>query len=507
MGDPFSNTDRDVFLIKVERQIDRGALLSRYSRASALDIREVYRKEFENDPERGPDFYRRVFMEYGDESVSELVTVQMAVQNVSNVVSKFIEEQRIGLSYLEKSTRYVRYSVKRDGRYLYADPDRAGIQQSLSGDYEQACDLLFETYSDLEEPLYRLAGARYPLEEQVFQVGTETMNVDAMSEGERKAARRAYERALRARVLDDIRFLLPASTLTNVGISGNGRALTYLIQRLRSSALREARELASSIYGELKGELPNLIDAAVNRHGERLTKYISGISSMMEPVAPGAGEDVRLLSCPDEAAFGRHLFSAMKSAGLVPRGARDLPELAERISSMRMDRRDKLPRPFELARYDFTMNISFGAFRDVQRHRFLTLLRGYLNTDCGYVVPELIASDEQARLRFVEAMETAASVHRKIRDVQGPQVAQYCVPFAFRYPVFISTNLRELCFFMELRTSEQTHYEIRRALRELYRQVSERTPILASMMKFVDTREHGLGRLRAEMRKEANSGN
>ncbi len=195
---------------------------------------------------------------------------------------------------------------------------------------------------------------------------------------------------------------------------------------------------------------------------------------------------------------------------MSPRGgARDLPELAERISSMRMDRRDKLPRPFELARYDFTMNISFGgAFRDVQRHRFLTLLRGgYLNTDCGYVVPELIASDEQARLRFVEAMETAASVHRKIRDVQGPQVAQYCVPFAFRYPVFISTNLRELCFFMELRTSEQTHYEIRRALRELYRQVSERTPILASMMKFVDTREHGLGRLRAEMRKEANSGN
>lgn len=95
--------------------------------------------------------------------MSELVTVQMAVQNVSNVVSKFIEEQRIGLSYLEKSTRYVRYSVKRDGRYLYADPDRAGIQQSLSGgDYEQACDLLFETYSDLEEPLYRLAGgARY----------------------------------------------------------------------------------------------------------------------------------------------------------------------------------------------------------------------------------------------------------------------------------------------------------------------------------------------------------
>ena len=116
--DEFSNTDDDVFLVRTRRMIDRGALLSRYSRTATLDIRELYRKEFENDERRGTEFYKKVFIEYGDESVSELVTAQMAIQNVSNVVSKRIEEVRVGLSFLEKSSRYVRYDRKVDGKSL-----------------------------------------------------------------------------------------------------------------------------------------------------------------------------------------------------------------------------------------------------------------------------------------------------------------------------------------------------------------------------------------------------
>ncbi len=104
---PFSNFDKNIFLINLESQLDRGALLSRYSRTSSLDIRELYSKEFENNESRGKDFYRRVFLEYGDESVAELVNVQLSIQNISNISAKLIEESRIGLSYLEKSSRYV----------------------------------------------------------------------------------------------------------------------------------------------------------------------------------------------------------------------------------------------------------------------------------------------------------------------------------------------------------------------------------------------------------------
>ena len=108
----FSNRDRNVFLITAERGIDRGALISRYSRTASLDIREVYDKEFAANSERGSEFYRRVFSDYGDESVAELVFAQVGVQGVSNVVSKMMEDLRIGLSFIEKSSRYVRYDKK-----------------------------------------------------------------------------------------------------------------------------------------------------------------------------------------------------------------------------------------------------------------------------------------------------------------------------------------------------------------------------------------------------------
>ena len=115
---PFSNFDKNIFLINLESQLDRGALLSRYSRTASLDIRDLYSKEFENNESRGRDFYRRVFLEYGDESVAELVNIQLSIQNVSNITAKLIEESRIGLSYLEKSSRYVRYRKQEKIRNL-----------------------------------------------------------------------------------------------------------------------------------------------------------------------------------------------------------------------------------------------------------------------------------------------------------------------------------------------------------------------------------------------------
>jgi len=123
----FSNEDRDVFIIKTDRMIDRGALMSRYSRASDPDIRSVFHREFEGNQKRSADFYRRIFLEYGDESIAELVTAQVGIQNVSNVISKVIEEIRIGLSYLEKSTRYVAYDRKVDGHYLFMQAEKIGL--------------------------------------------------------------------------------------------------------------------------------------------------------------------------------------------------------------------------------------------------------------------------------------------------------------------------------------------------------------------------------------------
>src|SRR4030095_5104619 len=110
----FSNSDRAVFAITTPRQVDRGALMSRYSRTDKT-MRRIFLDEFANNPTRGEEFYRKILLEYGDDSVAELGEAQVAVEGISNIAAKKIEDHRIGLSYLEKSSRYVAFDRKING--------------------------------------------------------------------------------------------------------------------------------------------------------------------------------------------------------------------------------------------------------------------------------------------------------------------------------------------------------------------------------------------------------
>ncbi|MEM0156813.1 MAG: FAD-dependent thymidylate synthase, partial [Thermoplasmataceae archaeon] len=274
----FSNFDRNVFLVKLDRMIDRGALLSRYSRASELDIREVYRNEFAGNEKKGEDFYRRVFVEYGDESIAELVTAQVAVQNVSNITSKIMEELRVGLSFLEKSSRYVRYDRKSSGKYPFMDARNAGVTGEAATDYEQYCNDLFDFYSRNYETAQTFFKKKYPMGDILFSEGSSTVKISEAGETDRKTMEKSYNSAVRARALDDLRFLLPGSTLTNIGISGNGRSFIHLIQKLQSTRLPEAVKLASELYTELSNELPELLKSAFSDHGMKLINYMSELA-------------------------------------------------------------------------------------------------------------------------------------------------------------------------------------------------------------------------------------
>src|SRR5216117_2085697 len=107
----FSNVDKPVFAIITPRQVDRGALMSRYSRTDKT-MRRIFPDEFAGNPNRGEEFYERVLLEYGDDSVAELGEAQVAMEWLSNIDAKKIEDHRIGLSYLEKSSRYVAFDQK-----------------------------------------------------------------------------------------------------------------------------------------------------------------------------------------------------------------------------------------------------------------------------------------------------------------------------------------------------------------------------------------------------------
>ena len=502
----FSNRDKDVFLISLERGIDRGALISRYSRASALDIRDVYDKEFADNPDRGSEFYNKVFSEYGDESIAELIYAQLGIQNVSNVVTKMMEEQRIGLSFIEKSSRYVRYDKKGVEGYLYLKPEKIGISGILASDYTDLCDSLFSLYAKTYEPLKKIIQDMYPSGSCVFtsRKSGSSAYLDSMEPEERKLALKAYDTAVRARALDDLRYFLPASTLTNLGVSGNARAFTYLIARLRSSGLQEAKLLAQSIFEELNREFAEIIktSGSISTGGFSSQPLSDHDSLPAGDILDSSG--VKLIGYNPEEEEIRRMGIAISvgNGSYNPIEARAVRSWIRSAADRRKGRRDKPGREFEIPTYHFLVSTNYGAFRDMQRHRMMTIIRGALSPRAGFDIPEIIGKKEDMLSEFKEIMTRASLVWEALRSAHGSEVAQYCIPYAYKYPVYVAMNARELVHFAELRSTPQAHYDLRKIAVRMHDEVCRVHPSIALIAKFVDKGEYPLGRIFSEFRKE-----
>ena len=163
----FSNTDKSVFAIITPKQVDRGALMSRYSRTDK-SMRRIFLDEFLKNQNRGEEFYTRVLLEYGDDSVAELGGAQIAIEGLSNIAVKKIEDRRIGFSYLEKSSRYVSWDKKMNGAYkFYREPD---IMKSRHADkYLEACNFDFEVYTKHIKPMLKLIRENDPIDNYTFK--------------------------------------------------------------------------------------------------------------------------------------------------------------------------------------------------------------------------------------------------------------------------------------------------------------------------------------------------
>lgn len=477
----FSNSDRQVFLINFPRQIDMGALLSRYSRTAKLDIREVYEKEFENNESRGKEFYERVFLEYGDESVAELVNVHIAIQDISNLLVKEIEETRIGASYIEKSSRYVRYDMKHNGRYLYLPFEKTGIKKDFENEYEELMNWMFSYYSKSLPSLIDMIREANPFSN--------------VSEDLSEQNRKAYETAIRSRALDDIRAILPVSTLTNVGISSNARALAGIIQKLDAAGYKEARDISDAVYYELNSEYGEIIKSARNEHGRAHSAFISKVKSMdkLNIHIHSFDRDVALLNYNSE---GLKFISDNKPNG------NNKEYLIQEIAGHRMNRRDKLPRQFEFIDYVFSLRMNYGAFREFQRHRMFTILRGLLTPDNGFQIPEYIGKNRELVEEFNAICSRSAVLYKKIKEAGQKIEAQYVLPFASMYNIEVKGNLRELVYFTELRSTPQAHPDLRKLSISMADEIIAKEKSFEALFKFLDRNSYPLGRFSQESRKE-----
>ncbi|HWQ14550.1 MAG TPA: FAD-dependent thymidylate synthase [Roseiflexaceae bacterium] len=531
---PFvTDLDAPVFGLRNLPEVVKGALFSRYSR-SDKSLRRILLDEFIQAPESGfqaivggaagsdaagqlvavrqaEAFYERVLVGYGDDSVAELGGAHIACERVSNVAAKALEDSRLGISPLEKSTRYVVFNRKVDGRYRYLR--EPAIMASPHGTrYEAALDGLFDAYTALLEPVIAYVRARTPRAAGVSE--------------------RAYASATRAKACDLLRGLLPMAALTNVGLFGNGRAFEYLLTRLYAAPLAELRELASAMQHALDDLIPSFVKRAKSERGRAHQEYLRSTRNAVAALI----EDCRLKIENDalpsaklseqSSSFNRQSVmlvdydpdAELKVAAAILYQHTDAPLAEARTIAERMSAEERLAlirayvgeravrfhrpgRAFEEPYYTFDLLADIGAYRDLQRHRVLTQERQRFGVLHGYVTPPELVEAGLAGA-YARALEAAAVVCQAIA-ADMPEEAQYAVPLAFRVRWRVRLNLREIYHLAELRSAPQGHPSYRRIAQEIYRQVAAVHPTLAEGMRFVDMGDYELERLDAERRLDA----
>ena len=511
----FSNVDDSVFAIITPRQVDRGALMSRYSRTDK-NMRRIFLDEFLANESRGEEFYNKVLIEYGDDSVAELGIAQVAIEGISNIAVKKIEDRRIGLSYLEKSSRYVAWDKKVNGEFkFYRDPT---IMSSRFADaYQHSCNLDFEVYSKSIEPMLKYVREKEPIEKLKFKdssAGNEIPFSNLKSEQDIKSATMIYNATTKAKALDILRGLLPASTLTNVGVSGNGRAFEYLLTILFSSDLEEERMLAQKIKNELDTTIKSFVRRADDKYGQAMQNYFRSLrkapSMMVKRISSKSkGAHVKLVDCESEAKARDKIVAAIlyeqqavpydAVLGSVKKmSAKSKSGIITSFAKLRQNRRQRPPRAFEMTQYTFDVVGNFGMFRDLHRHRVLTLERQLLTADHGYLVTKEIV-DLGIEKEFKGCMDTSKNVFDSMR-AKFPQQAQYVVNFAYNYPFFMNLNLREACHLIELRTIPQGHIDYRQVAQKMFLSIKKAHPNLSEIIKFADMKSYELERFESEKR-------
>ena len=515
----FSNSDKKVFAVITPRQVDRGALMSRYSRTDK-SMRKIFIDEFLKNKNRGEEFYNRVLLEYGDDSVAELGIAQIAIEGLSNIAVKKIEDRRIGFSYLEKSSRYVSWEKKVRGKYKFLYEPTI-MKTRFADEYVDACNLDFEIYSKNIIPMLKLIREMDSINNYRFRDkdGKEkkfnAINDDAII----KSSMRVYNAATKAKALDALRSLLPASTLTNVGVTGNGRSFEYLLSILFASKLKEENDLALQIKHELDTTIKSFVQRSNDKYGKILQRYLNSIKKSAQNIAKTSisgtviqGKMVKLVESESETKVLNSVISAIiyqQSTGAsfqnILNQVKKIPTYRKKKiilenANLRKNRRHRPSRAFEMAEYTFDLVTNFGMFRDFHRHRALTLERQLLTTLHGFDMPHEIKNLGMEK-EFKECMSNTENVFKKIQK-RLPEEAQYVVNFAYNYPYMMKMNMREATHMIELRTVPQGHQDYRIVAQKMYQAINKKHPILSNIIKFVDMNKYELERFEAEKRIE-----
>lgn len=435
--------------------------------------------------QRAQQFYAKWLSQYGDDSIAQMTGTHAIFWGISQVAMKFVQDQRVGLEPIEKSTRYVNFSNKVGGHYLYYTPKPDLEEFGMLDEYRATLDHLFDTYVALLPPLMEYLKANYEEKESIL---------------EKKA-------------FDTLRGLLPMATLGQVAFRGNAQAFEYLINRTAKHGLGELRWFSNELKGELDKEIPSLLLRTADPKSQEYQAYLSDRYRLVRGMvrdrerewsehlaAPSSGPEVKLVEYDvdaEEKILAGVLFkethgtwdAMRKVVRSMDDGAKR--ELLGRYLKGRTARWHKVGRAFENSYLRFEIVMDIGAYRDLHRHRMMTQERQMFSTHHGYTVPQEL-KDAGLAEKYEEALASAGALFHALEGYDR-ELAQYVVPLAYRIRFYEWQNFRQLFWEAELRTISQGHPDYRVVEQKKYELVKEKFPLIAEQM-FVDMNDYAIAR-------------
>ncbi len=506
----FSDLDGPVFALLNLPETVKGALFARYSRYPGT-LRRLFLDEFADslpelpagwdtaaEGDRAAQLYDRIFLGYGDDSVAQLGGAHVACEWVSNVLTKLLQRPRLG-AYLEQSTRYIAYDAPMPrGGYRYYREAELGPQ------YEVSMDALFSTYADLLPRASAWTAEQFPRRDDEPEA--------------------AHRRAVKAKALDLLRGLLPAASLSHMGIFATGQTYEQLILHLLAHPLPEAQRYGRMLLTAVQATIPSFVTRV--ERPERGGAWVDHLRTRAEAgrawaarlglaadegLAQAGGPSVTLLRHDGEEddLIAALLFEASgvpeerAHAAAAALGGEQRAALLRDLIGARENRRHRPGRGFEALRYRFEIVSDYGAFRDLQRHRMLTVQWQALTPHLGAEVPEEVelagCGDDYRR-----ALETSCAEYERLVDAGLREAAPYAVCLGYRIRYVLDMNARAAMQLIELRSGREGHPSYRAVAHALHAAIAAVHPAVGAAMTHVDREtEPRLERILSEMRTQA----
>lgn len=409
--------------------------------------------------ERSADFHEKWVVGYGHSSVAEHAVLHIAIENISRLAVECLESNRLA-SYTEKSSRY---QIWDEGHFFIPEEIQG---TDIEDKYLETCKLLFKDYQTA--------------------LGKVKKYFSEINPRKNNETERAYTNRIRTSSADVCRYYLPASSLANVGVSINARALEHALQKMLTHPLLEVQKMGEEIKAVSLKDIPTLVKYADRNDyliqiEEEIIKQSSGLisgktydSTWCTCVNYDKDGEFRILAALFYRFSNLSFHEAYQHISQLPQ--HKLESLAESLLG-KLDKHDIPVRELEYAQISFDLIIDQGAYFELKRHRMMSQTVKTFSPQLGYAIPKII-SEAGLLDNFKSAMEKAEETFFAVHKI-NPHAAAYILPNAYNRCVFLKMNLRTALHLIKLRTAPNAHFAIRRPTQRIAEEIRKKYPLFA----------------------------